>query len=77
MLCASETNGDINSSRLMGIINKLNHAVHLEECLPVSNAQEVLAININVVFQQPFHCSACFSILQLGSTLKALHQESH
>lgn len=77
MLCASETNGGINSACLIGIINKLNHAVHLEEILPVSNAQEVLAMNINVVFQQPFHCSACFTILQLTSTLTASHQQSH
>lgn len=62
ILCTSEKNGDIHSSDLIWIINKLNYSVCLEECLPISNAQEVLAININVDFQATILLPCLFHI---------------
>lgn len=61
---------DINSSYLLWIINKLSSAVFWEECLPLSNSQEALAVNINADLPEAFLWPACSTTKQLGSVLQ-------
>lgn len=61
---------DINSSYLLWIINKSSSAVFWEECLPLSNSQEALAVNINADLPEAFLWPACSTTKQLGSVLQ-------
>ena len=65
-----EKKSDINSSYLVWIINKSSSAVFLEECLPLSNSQEALAVNINADLPAAFLWPACSTTEQLDLVLQ-------